>query len=117
MLSAVLMASGSLFHSVGAPATKLRSLERLFGSDEEIDRRLPLVRSLHLIREEIYGGWHNHTIKGKVWDVSSLVIFIDCDDHNTQHLIWLLLHPIVLVFTCKCAAYIGEKYEGSLVVG
>ena len=36
---------------------KLRSPERLFGLDEEIDRRLPRVRSLHLIRAERYGGW------------------------------------------------------------
>ena len=36
---------------------KLRSPERLFGLDEEIDRRLPHVRSLRLIREERYGGW------------------------------------------------------------
>ena len=57
MLSMVLMARGSLFHSVGAPAMKLRSPERLFGLDEEIDRRLPCVRSLRLIRAERYGGW------------------------------------------------------------
>ena len=36
---------------------KLRSPERLFGLDEEIDRQLPHVRSLHLIRGERYGGW------------------------------------------------------------
>ena len=36
---------------------KLRSPERLFGLDEEIDRRLPRVRSLRLIRAERYGGW------------------------------------------------------------
>ena len=36
---------------------KLRSPEHLFGLDEEIDRRLALVRSLCLIREERYGGW------------------------------------------------------------
>ena len=36
---------------------KLRSPERLFGSDEVIDRRLSRLRSLHLIREERYGGW------------------------------------------------------------
>ena len=36
---------------------KLRNPERLFGLDEEIDRRLPCVRSLRLIREERYGGW------------------------------------------------------------
>ena len=29
----------------------------------------------------------------------------------------LLLHPIVRVYTCKCAANIVEKYEHSLVVG
>ena len=52
----VLMASGSLFHSVGAPTMKLHSPEHFFGFDEEIDRRLPRVRSLHLIREERYGG-------------------------------------------------------------
>ena len=33
----VLMASGSLFHSVGAATMKLRSPECLFGLDEEID--------------------------------------------------------------------------------
>ena len=32
---------------------KLRNPEHLFGLDEEIDRGLPHVRSLHLIREEI----------------------------------------------------------------
>ena len=57
MLSMILMASGSLFHSVGAPTVKLRSPERLFGLDEEIDRRLPHVRSLRLFREVRYGGW------------------------------------------------------------
>ena len=31
--------------------------ERLFGLDEEIDRRLSCVRSLRLIREERFGGW------------------------------------------------------------
>ena len=31
---------------------KLRSPERLFGLDEEIDNRLPHVRSLRLIREK-----------------------------------------------------------------
>ena len=36
---------------------KLRNPERLFGLDEEIDRQLPPVRSLRLIREERYGGW------------------------------------------------------------
>ena len=36
---------------------KLRSPEHLFGLDEEIDRRLPRVRSLRLIRAERYGGW------------------------------------------------------------
>ena len=36
---------------------KLCSPERLFGLDEEIDRRLPRVRSLRLIRAERYGGW------------------------------------------------------------
>ena len=36
---------------------KLGSPDRLFGLDEEIDRRLPHVRSLLLIREERYGGW------------------------------------------------------------
>ena len=29
----------------------------------------------------------------------------------------LLLHPIILVYTHKCAANIVEKYERSLVVG
>ena len=41
----------------GSPTVKLQSPERLFGLDEEIDRPLPHVRSLHLIREERYGGW------------------------------------------------------------
>ena len=36
---------------------KLHNPERLFGLDEKIDRRLPRVRSLHLIREDGYGGW------------------------------------------------------------
>ena len=36
---------------------KLRSPKRLFGLDEEIDRQLPHVRSLRLIRVERYGGW------------------------------------------------------------
>ena len=36
---------------------KLRNPERLFGLDEEIDGRLPRVRSLHLIREERNEGW------------------------------------------------------------
>ena len=36
---------------------KLRDPERVFGLDEEIDRRLPSVRSLRLIREDRYGGW------------------------------------------------------------
>ena len=36
---------------------KLRKPERLFGLDEEIDRQLPLVISLCLIREDRYGGW------------------------------------------------------------
>ena len=36
---------------------KLRSPEHLFGLDEEIDRRLPGVRSLRLMTEERYGGW------------------------------------------------------------
>ena len=57
MFSMVLMASGSLFHSVGAATMKLRNSDRLFGFDEEIDRQLPSVRSLRLIREERYGGW------------------------------------------------------------
>ena len=57
MLAVVLMAWGSLFHSVGAATMKLHNPERLFGLGEEIDRRLPRVRSLHLIREERYGGW------------------------------------------------------------
>ena len=57
MLSMILMAWGSLSHSVGAPTVKLRSPEHLFGLDEEIDRRLPCVRSLRLMREERYGGW------------------------------------------------------------
>ena len=52
----VLMAWGSLFHSVGAAPMKLRNPQHLFGLDEEIDRRLPRVRSLHLISEERYGG-------------------------------------------------------------
>ena len=51
------MACGSLFHSVGIATVKLHNPERLFGLDEEIDRRLPHVRSLCLIREERYGGW------------------------------------------------------------
>ena len=34
----------------------LQNPECLFGLDEEIDRRLPCVRSLHLTREERYGG-------------------------------------------------------------
>ena len=44
---------------------KLRSPERLFGLDEEIDRRLPRVRSLRLIRADRYGGWLKlgHTIQ------------------------------------------------------
>ena len=40
-----------------AATVKLRSPEHLFNLDEEIDRRLPCVRSLYLIREEKYGGW------------------------------------------------------------
>ena len=40
--------------SVGAATAKLRNPEHLFGLDEEIDRRLPRVRSLHLVREERY---------------------------------------------------------------
>ena len=40
-----------------AATMQLRNPERLFGLDEEIDRRLPRVRSPHLIREERYGGW------------------------------------------------------------
>ena len=60
MLSMVLMACGSLFHSVGADTKKLHNPERLFGLDEEIDRLLPHVRSLRLIREERYGGWLKH---------------------------------------------------------
>ena len=36
---------------------KLHSPERLFGLDEEIDRRFPRVRSLRLIKAERYGGW------------------------------------------------------------
>ena len=57
MLSMVPIAWGSLFHYVGAATMKLRNPERLFGLDEEIDGRLPHLRSLHLIREERYGGW------------------------------------------------------------
>ena len=43
-------------------------------------------------------------------------------DARTQSQRWksllkLLLHPIVRVYTCKCAANIVEKYERSLVVG
>ena len=56
MLPMVLMACGSLFHSVEAATLKLLNPEHLFGLDEEIDRRLPCVRSLGLIREERYGG-------------------------------------------------------------
>ena len=36
---------------------KLHNPEHLFSLDEEIDRRLPHVRSLCLIREDRYGGW------------------------------------------------------------
>ena len=36
---------------------KLHSPERLFGLDDEIDRRLPRVRSLRLIRADRFGGW------------------------------------------------------------
>ena len=36
---------------------KLHSPAFLFGLDEEIDRRLPRVRSLRLIRAERYEGW------------------------------------------------------------
>ena len=36
---------------------KLRSPECLFGLDEEIDRRLPHLRSFRLVRAERYGGW------------------------------------------------------------
>ena len=58
MLSMVLIiACGSLFHSVGAATMKLLNHDHLFGLDEEIDRRLPCVRPLCLIREERYGGW------------------------------------------------------------
>ena len=57
MLSMVSIARGSLFHSVGAATMKRRNPERLFGLDEEIDKQLPCVRSLRLIREERYGGW------------------------------------------------------------
>ena len=57
MLPMVLMASGSLFHSVGAATIKLRNPERLFSLDEEIDRRLPRGRSVRLIREDRYGVW------------------------------------------------------------
>ena len=46
MLSMVLMAWGSLFHSVGAATMKLHNPERLFGLDEEIDSQLPHVWSL-----------------------------------------------------------------------
>ena len=42
---------------MGAATVKLRNPEHLFGLDEEIDRSLPHVRSLHLIRVDRYGGW------------------------------------------------------------
>ena len=42
---------------MGAATIKLRNPERLFGLDEEIDRRMPHVRSLCLFIEERYGGW------------------------------------------------------------
>ena len=57
ILSTVLMTWGSLFHCVGAANVKLHNSERFFCLDEEIDRRLPHVRSLCLIREDRYGGW------------------------------------------------------------
>ena len=57
MLPMVLMTSGSLFHSMGAATMKLHNPEHLFGLDEEIDRLLPCVMSLCLIREERYGRW------------------------------------------------------------
>ena len=38
MLPIVLMACGTLFHSVGAATLKLRNPEHLFGLDEVIDR-------------------------------------------------------------------------------
>ena len=42
---------------MGASTVKLRNPEHSFGLDEENDRRLPCVRSLHLIREDRYGGF------------------------------------------------------------
>ena len=36
---------------------KLRNRKCLFGLDEEIDTRLPCVRTLRLIKKERYGGW------------------------------------------------------------
>ena len=40
MLPMVLMAWGSLFHSVGAGTMKLRNPDHLFGLDEEIDKAI-----------------------------------------------------------------------------
>ena len=36
---------------------KVHNSERLFSLDESINRRLPIVRSLRLIRDDRYGGW------------------------------------------------------------
>ena len=38
---------------------------------------------------------------------------IKCDKHSIK----LLLHPIVRLYTSKCAANIVEKYDCSLLVG
>ena len=45
-------------------------------------------------------------------EISSMASWGDLKFH-----LKLLLHPIVRVYTCNCAANIVEKYERSLVVG
>ena len=48
-----------LFHSVGAATAKLCIPMCLLGLVDETGRWLPCVSSLHLIKEDRYGGWLN----------------------------------------------------------
>ena len=51
------MASGSLFHSVGAATVKQHIHMHLLGLVEETERGFPHERSSCLNKEDGYGGW------------------------------------------------------------
>ena len=81
------------------------------------------ILSIVCINENTVYQWINSSLVfSNICNYQTFILQRDTyTGHITMDMNWfqlkLLLHPIVCVYTRKCAANIVEKYERSLVVG